>query len=424
MRKLWLVVKREYLARVRTRAFVISTVSLPLITLGIILFAQVLARRHQERPRKIAILDATGGLAGPVAKDLNEKLPSGRPAFVVERKIEQPDKIEEVREELRGQLRKGTLDAYLVIPREVLEGKAAEFHSKNPGDIAVTAPVRRAVTEAVIERRLSDSGAHVKDLQKVIRSVDLTLIKVTEQGETEEKGQTFLLATALAMVLYITLLTYGISTMRSILEEKSTRVVEILIASIRPPQLLAGKILGVAGVGLTQFLIWTLTAAALGAYGGAMAKAFRPDTSPIQFHLPLSTLAYLVVFFLGGYFLYASLYATVGAIVSSEEDAQQLQWPVTLMVILAFVPFGVILRDPNSPASIVLSFIPFFTPILMFLRIAVQTPPFWQIALSLGILILTIVGLILVAGKIYRVGVLMYGKRPSLVEVYRWLKYT
>lgn len=155
-----------------------------------------------------------------------------------------------------------------------------------------------------------------------------------------------------------------------------------------------------------------------------MAKAFRPDASPVQFHLPLATLVYLVVFFLGGYFLYASLYATVGAIVSSEEDAQQMQWPVTLMVLMAFVPFGVILRDPNSPASIVLSLIPFFTPILMFLRIALQTPPFWQIALSLVLLALTTVGLIRFAGRIYRVGVLMYGKRPSLVEVFRWLKYT
>jgi ABC-2 type transport system permease protein len=254
--------------------------------------------------------------------------------------------------------------------------------------------------------------------------VDLTLVKVTEQGEAEEKGQTLLLATALATVLYITLLTYGIATMRSILEEKSTRIVEILIASIRPSQLLAGKILGVAGVGMTQFLIWTVTAGALGAYGGAMSRALSPDAHPAPIHLPLSTLVYLVIFFLAGYFLYAALYATVGAIVSSEEDAQQMQWPVTLLVIMAFVPFGIILHDPNSPASVVLSLVPFFAPILMFLRIALQTPPFWQIALSLALLVLTTVGLIRFAGRVYRVGVLMYGKRPSLVEVLRWLKYT
>jgi len=424
MRKLWLVVKREYLARVRTRAFVISTVSLPVITVGILLFAQVIAQRPQDRPLKIAILDAAGGLAGPVAKGLNQKLPDGRPAFQVAKTIEQPEPTEKAREELRAQLRQGQLDAYLLIPRDVLEGKAAEFHSKNPGDVTVTAPLRRAVTEAVITRRLSDSGVRVENLQKVIRSVDLTLVKVTEQGEAEEKGQTLLLATALAIVLYITLLTYGIATMRSILEEKSTRIVEILIASIRPSQLLAGKILGVAGVGMTQFLIWTVTAGALGAYGGAMSRALSPDAHPAPIHLPLSTLVYLVIFFLAGYFLYAALYATVGAIVSSEEDAQQMQWPVTLLVIMAFVPFGIILHDPNSPASVVLSLVPFFAPILMFLRIALQTPPFWQIALSLALLVLTTVGLIRFAGRVYRVGVLMYGKRPSLVEVLRWLKYT
>ncbi|MBZ5515733.1 MAG: ABC transporter permease [Acidobacteriia bacterium] len=424
MRKLWLVAKREYLVRVRTRAFLISTVSLPLITLAILFLSLALARSPQDHPLKIALLDDAGELAGSVAKRLSGKLPDGRPAFDVTRTINQPGQPAKARDELRAELRRGQLDAYLVIPHDVLQGKAGEFYAKDPGDGAVTAPLRRALTEAVVARRLEQSGVHVDDLPKLLRSVDLTLVRVTGQGEAEEKGQTYLLAMALATVLYVTLLTYGIATMRSILEEKATRIVEILVASIRPSQLLAGKIVGVAGVGLTQFLIWVLTAAALGAYGSAITKAVQPQARPVQFHLPLSLLGYLVVFFLGGYLLYAALYAAVGAVVSSEEDAQQMQWPVTFLVILAFVPFGTILHDPNSPAAIVLSLIPFFTPILMFLRIALEPPPFWQIALSIGLLALAIFGLIRFAGKVYRVGVLMYGKRPSLIEIFRWMKYS
>jgi ABC-2 type transport system permease protein len=240
----------------------------------------------------------------------------------------------------------------------------------------------------------------------------------------EEKDQTFLTTVALAMVLYFTLLVYGIATMRSVLEEKTTRIVEILVSSPRPFRLLTGKILGVAGVGFTQYLIWTIAGALISTYGAPVAAGFRAGASVPQFHIPLPLLIYAGLFFLAGYFLYASLYAAVGAMVSSDEEAQQVQLPVTLLILAAFILFPAVMRDPASRLAVVASLVPFLSPTLVIFRIALQTPPFWQIALSLALSIATTIDVVYVAAKIYRVGILMYGKRPSLVELLRWLKYT
>jgi ABC-2 type transport system permease protein len=232
------------------------------------------------------------------------------------------------------------------------------------------------------------------------------------------------MAVVVVMVLYVTLLVYGVATMRSVLEEKTTRVVEILASSARPFQMLAGKILGVAGVGFTQYLIWTITGVLISAYGAAVATAVRPGVSMPQFHIPTSLLIYAVLFFLAGYFLFASLYAAIGAMVSSDEEAQQVQMPVTLLVVAPFLLYPAVMRDPASRLSVVGSLVPFLSPILMVLRIGLQTPPFWQIALALALSVATTIGVVYIAAKIYRVGILMYGKRPSLVELLRWLKYT
>jgi ABC-2 type transport system permease protein len=177
-------------------------------------------------------------------------------------------------------------------------------------------------------------------------------------------------------------------------------------------------------VGLTQYLIWMTTAALVSTYGAAVGSALRPGAAAPNFHLPISYLVYPVVFILAGYFLYASLYAAIGSMVSSEEELQQIQMPVTLAIVSCFILYPLIQRAPNSPLAIGLTLFPFSSPILMVFRITVQTPPFWQIALSLAICLATTVVVVRLSAKIYRVGILMYGKRPSLVELLRWLRYT
>jgi ABC-2 type transport system permease protein len=423
MRKVWLVVKREYLTRIRTKGFIFTTIGLPLFSAGLLIFTMVLATRESDHTLKIALL-GDASFAKSIAAGFTEKLKNGQPLFQLVRTLDQPQSEQGARDELAGEVRRGLLDGYLVVPKGVLQGKAVEFHTRNTSDFQALSSIRSAIDHAVISRRLSARGIQIDNLSELVRGVDLTLVKVGKGGESEEKGQTFIMAFAVAFVLYITLIVYGVATMRSVLEEKTTRIVEILASSARPFQLLSGKILGVAGVGFTQYLIWTIAGVLISTYGAAAAAAFRPGASVPQFHIPLSLLIYAALFFLAGYFLYASLYAAVGAMASSEQEAQQAQMPVTLPIVAAFLLYPAVMRDPSSQLSVVVSLIPFLSPILMTFRIALQTPPFWQIALSLALSIATSVGVVYVAAKIYRVGILMYGKRPSLVELLRWLKYT
>jgi len=426
MRKVGLVIKREFLTRIRSKGFLISTFALPIFMLGIMFFSIFMATRQADHTQKLAILDNAGGLVAGISQGLSHKLPNGQPAFQVteSRELVSPDEETQVRDSYRDKVNKEQLDGYLILPPGVLKDASAEYHTRNAGDFNTMGKIDRAVSDAVIGRRLAAQGVHVDKVGDIVRGIDVKLVKVTKEGETEEKGQTFATGFIMAFLLYMTLIIYGIATMRSVLEEKTTRVIELLVASVRPFQLMAGKILGVASVGFAQYLIWMLCAGLLATYGSAMASAFRPGTELPQFHVPLALLAYVIVFFLGGYFLYASIYAAMGAMVSSEEDAQQLLWPVTLPLVVAFIMFNMILSNPSSTTSVVLSMIPFFSPILMVMRIGVQMPPLWQIALSIALLFLTVFGIVQFSARIYRVGVLMYGKRPSLVEMARWLRYT
>ncbi|MGH9328380.1 MAG: ABC transporter permease [Terriglobia bacterium] len=421
MSKVWLVIKREYKTRVLTTGFVISTIAIPALIIGFIIFQVALAGGRSEGSEKIAILDEAGGLGAAVKKSLaQDKLPDGRAAFQVTEVLENPSRPVEARRELTTLTRQRAIGGYLWIPRGIFSGEHPEFLARNAGGLTSLNSLNRAVGEAIIAKRLQGQSAATQDAVSLWRAANVRLIRLTRRGETEEKGQVYLVAIVMGLILYGALLTYGITTMRSILEEKTSRIIEVLISSIRPVQLLAGKILGVAAVGLTQFLIWAISAGLLEVYGIALAKG--SSAHPPTLGLSAAALAWVVVFFLGGYFLYAALYAAIGASVSSEHDAHQIQMPVTLLLAGSFLLFNVIVRDPNSTASIGLSMVPFFSPILMVMRIALQAPPLWQIAVSLLVLLLTTLAVIYASARIYRTAVLMYGKRPSLVELLRWIR--
>jgi ABC-2 type transport system permease protein len=184
--------------------------------------------------------------------------------------------------------------------------------------------------------------------------------------------------------------------------------------------MMIGKLIGIGLVGLTQIGIWAISAAMISMFGARLLSS-RESQIPT---IPTSLLLYFVLYFILGFFLFATLYAIVGAIVSSEEDAQQVQFPVTMLIVVPMMIFGIVMSNPNSTSSIVLSLVPFFAPTLMMLRISVTNPPVWQIILSMLIMVMTILVFLWVAAKIYRVGILMYGKRPSLAELGRWLRYT
>ncbi len=424
MRKVWIITKREYITRVKSKGFLIGTVVVPLFSIGVFVFSIFIATRQIDHTLKIAIVDEAGGMAAPVAKGLDRKLPSGDPMFQVMPALAVGTSGPDSRRQLLAEINHGELDGFLLIPKNVSSASSAEFHAKNTSDFMISGPIVRALDNALIARRLSERGVQVDNVAAVVRRVDLKMVKVSKHGESEDKGQTLVTGIVVAMLLYMTLIMYGVITMRSVLEEKTTRIIEVLISAVRPSQLLTGKIVGVAAVACTQYLIWTIAAAIIGLYGAGIAATFGPGTSDLGFHVPGTLLVYVVIYFLLGYLLYASLYASIGAACSNEQDAQQLQWPATLPILFSFLMFHFVLREPSSNLSVVLSEIPFFAPILMLLRISTQMPPFWQIALSMVLLALTTAGVTYFAARIYRVGILMYGKRPSLMEIFRWLKYT
>lgn len=426
MRKVWLVIEREYLTRVKTKGFVISTIIVPIFGIGFALMMAYLATRKPTQPFRLAVVDQSGEMSGALAasirSNLNTALPNGQPEFSVAQTPLAAGSLDSTEDSLRAQVYAGELDGYLVIPSDL--SSAIELHLRNTANPQLIGRLSGAVNQALVAARLEQRGVPIADMDGLLRTADLKVLKVTRTGESVDRGQTIGVSIAFVMLLYIVLLMYGIMTMRSVLEEKTTRTMESLISVVPPFPLLAGKILGVAAVALTQFVIWMATLALLFSYG-ALMSAMSPGGSPLaSVHIPVSLLIYALIFFAGGYFLYSSLYAAIGAACSNEQDAQQLQWMATLPLVFSVAIFSMVISDPASRASVVLSEIPFFTPILMTLRISVQTPPFWQIALSIGLLYVSVVGVVYVSARVYRVGVLMYGKRPNLPELLRWLRYT
>ena len=422
MRKLGLVVKREYLTRVRTKGFVLGTIIVPVLGAAFALLTIFLATQQPAHSMRIVIVDNSGTLAEIVSKGLDAKFDNGQPEFDIVDVILRPASPDAVQQDLRARINASKLDAYLWIPQD--RSRSIELHLQNPSAFDSNGPLSRAVNQAVISERLSERGIHLDDMKKMLGSKDLKLLKVSETGEAEERGQTVGIAVALVVLLYTALLMYGVITMRSVLEEKTTRTMEVLISVVRPFELLCGKILGVGAVAFTQFAIWMISVALLFSYG-ALARLGMGEGSPMAMvHVPISLVLYAAMYFVGGYFLYASVFAAIGAASSNDQDAQQLQWLAMTPLVFCMLICNVILNDPSSRISVVLSEVPLFSPVLMALRISLKTPPGWQIILSVVLLFLATVGAIYASAKIYRVGILMYGKRPSLVEMFRWLRYS
>ncbi len=278
--------------------------------------------------------------------------------------------------------------------------------------------MERTVGDVLVSRRLTAAGldpAKVKDLTK---ELDLKTIRLSEKGEREDQGAAMIFSIILLMILYMSILMWGQAVMTSVIEEKTSRVVEVMAAGVSPTTLLAGKLLGVGAAGLTQFLVWAISLFGVSAFaaGAAMGSFSMPEITPLM-------LVSFVLFFLLGFLFYAALYASIGAAVNTVQEAQSLAFPVMLPIILAMVCFPAVLEAPDGALAVTMSMIPGMSPLIMFLRIVVLTPPLWQIALSIALLALGILGVVWVAARVYRVGILMYGKKPTFPELVKWVRH-
>lgn len=436
MRKILAVIKREYIQMVRTKGFIIGTVLGPVFMIALIVVPIIVSSVSVEKQETIGVVDLTNEIFMELDKKLDHKdhrLKDGFRRYVLE-KIEPSAGLEELRHKLRERVLKKELSAYIYIPEDVLEigvresavrdsepeEKKVEYVSEHTTDFEKLRALSRVINNVVIEKRLKREGLDPQKVAQYIKRVGLQPIKITKKGEEEDTGGTFMISYILALIIYMAILIYGQVIMRGVIEEKSSRVVEVVLSSLKPFQLMMGKILGIGAVGLTQFSIWTLFGIGASVYGTSFIPAGVNFAMP---GIPAHVFIYFVVFFILGYFLFGTLYAAIGSMVNSEKEAQQLVMPITMFLIVPIMLMIFIIRAPNSSIAVFLSFIPFFAPILMFLRITVLLPPFGQIGASIVILILTILLMIWLTAKIYRVGVLMYGKRPKFAEIVRWIRY-
>ncbi len=422
MRNTWLIIRREYLERVRSKAFIIFTILTPVLVAALVLLPSKLMMMKSGKAQSIAVVSPDPAIATAIQQQLVQPSSTGSDDDMGAQKFTvtlDGAPSEQLRTSLNDQVSAGKLDGYLWLTQDGIGKRTVTYATRNSSDLMGASIIQSALRAAFIRNALAEKGIAATDADSILSRVSLDTIRIEKGKETRSSSiAAFMLPFVLMFMIYMTVIIYGVAVMRSVIEEKTSRVVEVLLSSVRPMELMAGKIIGVGAVGLTQMLIWCTCIAALGTPGFVAAKAYLKDVQ-----IPAPVFILFPIFFLLGYLLYAALYAAVGAMVNSDEEAQQVQWPVLLPLIACTVFASAVIRQPNGQLAFWLSLFPLTSPIIMFVRVASQMPPLWQVLLSIALLVGTIYAVVFICARIYRVGILMYGKRPTLPEIIKWIKY-
>jgi ABC-2 type transport system permease protein len=455
MNKLLAIIRREYLQRVRTKFFVILTILGPVMLVVFTILPGLLFRVKAGGDTRIAIIDQTeggklydpirlallkqerddqeediqpgvGGTVGENPKDRMERAgKSMNGSFQVEQSKLDGRTLDDVRHELNARIGRDELDGYLVIPPDILNNSESKtsYYGRNVGDVITRGQIENRLNAAVRRQRLIAEGVKDQDVDALSKAVDVAAFPVNEKGQegAQDSGAGFVMVFIIAFLIYLTVLLYGQVVLGAIIEEKETRIAEILFSSVRPFQIMFGKLIGVSLMALTQLLIWGVAFGAVALY--VVPALSRQGVEGINLpHLPPFFFVYFFLFFGLGYFMYATIYVLVGSMVTTAQEGGQMAMPVVFLLMAGLYMAFPVIRAPNSSFAFWVSMVPFFAPITMTVRIVSQTPPFWQIALSLIIGFGTVVLLVWLASRIYRVGMLMYGKKATIPEVVRWVR--
>ena len=441
MRKLWAVLKREYRETTRKPSFLIMTVLGPFL-LAALMFVPALIAAKGMGQRRVAILDGTGRL-GDVAAELGKDAakaspfarrgrtggaggPVGRivPEYVDLSAGDVRNAVGPYLERLSKERtpRARRLDGVLLVPADAFGSPVTKlsYFSRSAADLLAQERLGRVVNRALQRERLASRGMTPPEVELVLAPLPVQTVQVTRSGQERTGGEgSFVVAMLFLALLFIPSLVYGQEVMRGVIQEKTDRVVEILVSSMTPMELLSGKILGMAAIGLTQLGVWLAMAGAFAGAGLSEASSAGVDLSAV---LRPSVAFWFVVFFLLSYLVTVGVYAAGGAMVNSEKEAQQVLTPVMFVFLVPWLLLMPILTNPDSTLSVVLSLVPIYTPMTMFIRILVSEPPAWQVALSLALSVATIVLLLKATAKVFRAGLLATGKRPTVPELWRWMK--
>jgi ABC-2 type transport system permease protein len=445
----WSIVARtEYVEGARSTWFVAVTALVPVLFGGMILLSVGLTSHVTDEVARLAIVDRSEPPIGDIVRTALEVPHGGKARFVVETLARDDDGASAaapqrgqgndgasaaspqrgqgnpgVSAALEARVASGELDGYLVLPPDATRGGHSLYRGTNASSLTLVPRLTGALRGAIIAGRAKSLGLRAEDVGTLLS--DVTLDAEQANGGAKASGSATLAAGySASFVLYISILLYGVTVARSVIHEKTSRVVEILVACARPWDLMVGKVVGVGALGLTQMGIWLGTALALTSVRGPLLARFGvKGAENVELpHLGGAELAIILVYFLGGYFLYASLFAAVGAACSTERDVQQTQLPVVLPLSAAFMCFPAVTSNPRGVSSVALTLVPFFSPVLMPLRCLLAPVPAWQLLTSVALLLATTAATTWFASRVYRVGILMFGKKPTLAEIARWIR--
>jgi ABC-2 type transport system permease protein len=431
MNRMWIVAKNEFVKRVKTRVFILTTLLGPIAFvafIAVIGFISIQSMTSGDE-RTIAVVDQTGVLFEPLAADISDQYRFVRSTAPVDT--------------VRARVLDDTYDGYLVIPEDALSGSSeVMYHTTEGGIGSVFQRTLERSVESVVEDVRLEAANITPEVQGILSDrTRVRTIVLTPEGETAgNAGAYAAVGFLMGFLIYISMLVYGSVVMRGVIAEKTSRVVEILVSSVRPYELLLGKVLGIGAMGVVQMVIWATLIMAGTVGSGFIIALFAdpaslnlPDTASqqellaaIDFQPPqlgADVFIWFVLFFLVGYLLYASIFAAIGSAVEQEADAQGFMLPVMIPIILSMVFMQPIIEEPNSTLAVVLSMLPLFSPVPMVVRVAVTDVPFWQVGGSFLLSLLAFFGAIWVSARIYRVGILMYGKKPSLKDLIKWARY-
>ncbi len=412
MHNVFLIARREYLERIRTKAFLLTTILIPLLMGGGII-GSIMMTTKSKSTSHIAIVSKDQQLA----TDLEHELTTGKDSRMTVDVISPPGA--DTRDILDHELADKQLDGYLWITPGITanDRPAFAYTPRSTGDIATKGNITGALRSVLMRERLTHQGMVASDVDALMQPVK---VDTTQAGKNQDTTTAFFGAYVLFFLMYFVIMLYGMNVARSIIEEKTSRVFEVMLATIRPEEMMAGKVIGVGSVGLTQVGIWLTTAVLL--TSTSLVTSFVGGSTHIS--LSAAQIVFFILYFLLGFLLYSSIAAALGAMTNSEQELQQLNMFLVMPLALCMFALGIVINNPSGHTAVILSLIPFCTPLIMYLRISLAMPPVWQIALSIAIMAITIYAILWVASRIYRVGVLMYGKRPNLPEILRWLKYS
>lgn len=426
MRNLWLIARREYLERVRQRSFLIMTIFIPALMFGVTVLPTLLADRGAGTKHLVVVasdqqtaeLIRTQLQEPAETSDLKQKgRAPGPPTYQVDIST---DVSTSARAALTEKVKQKQLDGIVWADDQALAASKAVFITRNVSSLTDSAKIKLGVSRAVHRRALKNRGLSDAEIEGALKPVDMDTQSASGPGAPSPTSS-FLTVLSLVMIMYMTVLLYGINVMRAILEEKTSRIMEVMLSTASAREMMAGKILGVGAVGLTQIAIWAIAAAVIsGVFGGGTLFASAPALKGV---ISVKLLVFFAVFFLLGYALYSTLCAAVGSMVNSEQEAQQMQFVVMMPMILSVIILVNIIQNPSTPLAFWGSVFPLTAPLIMFTRVALEAPPPWQIGLSMALMLATVYGLVWLCGRIYRVGILMYGKKPTLPEIIKWIKY-